>query len=405
MSVYNGFSIGMDEAVYSASDLAIKVRQTGQLAIFDLDGTYTGPPEVRKSMRRIAQEKGFGEVFGSARTPELMITEEYRQVSLENAGLRRPPPLCGEIKGSRKRRYQPLETVPLCEHLLNPDAVISFGVGNFVRAKGVYHWDEEYDRTLGYDWRSIVLSFLQMRVDPTGEMLQHLVPLDNEENYPQKLIDVAPLPHRIGFQFFGPNGLERKLELKRRITELQKCGQVVRNGVVIPGSPIAASIMMVDESHPEASRYTLYLVPRQGTKEKAYNRLLRQTIAASGKRNDEIELFIAGDTLTDFKAGCYLGWWRKQQAVRGTFLLAGGSRLSEYLVGKKRGELFAGESLKRMVNRFKKAEKTNHPGVYRFMAPWSGGEFRRIIIADEAFPGTIAVESLLAYFQSDLCFW
>lgn len=391
------------------SPLFKKVRATGRLAIFDLDGTCTGDPEAKKQLRALAEQKQYAEVFGSARTFELMVSEDVRQMSVgEHSPLHRPQPKCGLREG--KRTYQPLEDVPLFQNLLNPDAVISFGIGNFIRLKdGTYVLDEEYDRLLGLrhwgnDWRTITTIFLE-KIDPDGKFRKALVPLDQDGAYEKGIVDVAPLPYRIGFEFSGPEGFELKCELKERVLQAVMAGRYFHNGRMIPGSHIAAGLAVVDESHPEKGRYMSYLLPRNGTKEKAYNRLLKQTLLLSGKRNSEVELFIAGDTMTDFRAGCYVGWTQKGPAVKGTFLLAGGSRLSEYLVGRKKGERFAGELLDWEIKRFERAEKANHPGVYYFRAPWSGSEFRRIIIADEAFPGTREVESVLAYFESPLCLW
>lgn len=389
------------EAEIGKSVFMRRVEETGRMAFLDIDGTTTGDTWVRSEVREFFEERA-AVAFVSARTPELIMSHAVWSRSYEQGTFFRPAPKPQVVGGAWE--FCPIEQLIEFKHLLDTPAILSFGVGNFFRTSdGSYVRDEAYHRLLGGDdWRhSVALPFLQSEVDHEGELLSHLTILCKDNSHDLGRADVAPPDFRLDFNF---DSLEAKLALTKRIRAMAR-GGVVHNGVAVPRSAIAAGIKVVDESHPELSRFTAYLVSKPAVKEKLLRRVIEQACFFSNRPRRELEVFIAGDTLTDFRAGLLAGWAMEAHAIRGTFFLAGGSRLAPYLVGEQKGMPFAGESLEWARKRLQEAMPGNQPGVYYFRAPWGGNEFRRVIIADEAFPGTIAAESLAAYIHSDLCSW
>jgi len=108
------------------------------------------------------------------------------------------------------------------------------------------------------------------------------------------------------------------------------------------------------------------------------------------------KLLIAGDTLTDFYAGCYAGW-----DADVTYINVGGSRLAQCIEEKTN---FAGVDLRRMHRALR---PTGRKGFSLFDNPLMRGGYtdhgrqRLIVNGDQAYPGTIGAETILAYLQDN----
>jgi hypothetical protein len=113
------------------------------------------------------------------------------------------------------------------------------------------------------------------------------------------------------------------------------------------------------------------------TKEGAFNHVLRRVAHATGIPTEEFTTLSAGDRMPDLRAGLFGG-------NRGFFILAGGSVLTDYLVGSKRGQDFAGQSLAAIVRRLIPVE--GRKGWYLFYM-FGMTHPRVVIIADEAVKG------------------
>ncbi len=82
--------------------------------------------------------------------------------------------------------------------------------------------------------------------------------------------------------------------------------------------------------------------------------------------------------------------------IDATFLLAGDSRLVESLIAPGVAD-FAGEPTGSIRRRL---EQLPARGEYRFRVPLHPASFRRLIVGDQAFPGTSEVETVYRYVEA-----
>lgn len=375
--------------IYAASELAQKTREQKFCSVLDLDGTFAaGSPEARKEVRSRLESRG-ALVFSTARTPELVMSSGAYGASRALSGFTRGAPNWDHKDG--KRAYAPLETLAEFDDQLDPDAVLGFGEGvyvaNKVGTRQAYFLDDEYERLYldpqllddGKPWRAIALAL----VERLG-FEEHLAPIDRAGAYAERLANVEPLRYRIQLDFGGELAVQKKYEILRRIKLEAKRMRVSRK------------IEGVDESKPSddpaQNRATLYLMPPQARKEDMLNRLLTASCRAAQLQSSDVTMLIAGDTLTDFYAGCYAGW-----DADVVFIVVGGSRLSKCIEEKVN---FAGVDLRRMHRGLLPTERK---GFYLFDNPlmrggWiKKGKKRTIVMGDAAYPGTIGAETILAY--------
>ncbi len=368
--------------MYEQSELVKNLKKSGKLFAFDIDGTLSvGSLEARENVKKYARERG-GLLFASARSPELMISSGVLKNSHE-FGFTRPEPHSHFEKNSFT--FAPLETIHEFKDLLDPDAISSFGVGIYLKQNSHFVEDRTFTEPSSHDsWSRDKVMILLRHLDE-GDILEYLPVLEHEGMYNQGKVDIIPLPFRIQINF---PSLELKLNAMKKIEEARTSSdpEILR---------IAQHIIFVDESNPDRivdgklePRYILYLMPEWATKDKALDHIVRK-IEESGTQVTEV--FYAGDTLTDVRAGVYGG-----HNTPGTFILVGGSRLSNYIIDPKL-DTFAGESLVWLKQAL---EKTDKKGVYNFAL--EHGIKRRIVIGDEAYPGTIGSDSILADFESQI---
>mgnify|MGYP001594795005 CR=1 FL=1 len=402
----------MQGNAYEKGLFVAKLQKTKTIVLSDQDGTNTVNSskvhseqeiEDRRRAEEIQHKKGVVTGSVSARTFGLMISEEMRLASVAH-GYDEPPPRWGKDADGRHVYVNPAD-VPFFKYSLDRDVSAGFGSGIIMRNGTGYMVDREYDNFLNYDyiagdmergspepWRQALLAAL-VAVYPAYK--DNLAPMEYGSNYEKGITNVAPLRYRVQFNFEGTEGLERMRELQRAIQE---------EG--IRGNPLMQRIATVDESHPnqsnpEMSRYTLYLIPWGAQKERMINWLVGRCAKAAGLETKDLRLFYAGDTLTDLRAGLYGGGNAETM-----FLLATGSRVAPYIL--ERQAKFGNEPLdflwssqRRPVDRLR---NTREKGVYTFNL--SGGAYykkpNRIVIGDERYPGLTPPGSVHAFLKEFL---
>jgi hypothetical protein len=285
---------------------------------------------------------------------------------------------------NKKRVWQSQETLDEFSHVLDWDIISGVGSGILVKTSDGYHVDHSYEQRLGVSstWRDDALKLLQA-IDKNGDVLSLLAPIEFEEKYKNREVDIYPRPYRVQLDFRGAQGLEMKQEVARRIIEIRRRGSLeMRN--------FARDIVLLDESNPQEDTFTLYIIPKRGTKDRAMDHILKSVADAAHVQTKDLEILYAGDTMTDFRAG-FVGGIDADV----TFLLVGGSRMTPYLYGDKKGKPFAGESLAWIQH---KLTHEISPGVFTFEG--SLGKTRTIVIGDIAFPSTHGPETIAVWLES-----
>lgn len=374
---------------YHGSSLSKAVAASGGcFSAQDIDGTTASyaeaPPEselaAREETDAIAHELG-GVMFNTLRATEMCMSETLLKVSPE---INRLPPLC--LKEGNRRIYAPIESLERFKFNHSPHAIHSVGVGIAVENDGAYHIDGVFEKKLHKDatrWRDRAFSLLPV-LDPDESLglTRDLPAIEFVENYHAGLADVTPLDYRIQLQHVGMDGEAWKAAVRKRLNELR-----MGKG---PAAATARTVRLVDESNPRLGRYVLYMVPFNGTKEKALSHVAHQLCWVHDCHISALQLCIAGDTMTDLWAGLY-----GANGAPGIFALAGGSRLTDYLVGDKKGQRFAGEWLASVSRRL---VANSRKGFYYIQLPCMVLP-RVVVILDEAFPGTTDAQSVANFYK------
>ncbi|HEV8666796.1 MAG TPA: hypothetical protein VN665_03035, partial [Candidatus Paceibacterota bacterium] len=305
------------DAAYTGASYIPKLVQSGTMAMLDLDGTMaSGDPdpserEVRDriGVRELLKSKGVVAGAITARTAGLTLSSAAYQAS-ETLHKAEWPPKWGVDPETHERTNVPLEHVPFFTGCLDWDFTGSFGGPIVIKNGRGYKVDQQYYNLLRFDtndeelaqrreaWRHLMQEFL---FDYLGEFKDYMSKLERLSNYAGGITDSAPLAFRYQFDFFGLAGLEAMKKMAEIIERLRS-----------EGNPLAIRINIVDESKPHPtdpgkSKYTLYLIPWNATKEKMVHRVFSQSVMAAGYEVKNTRLFYAGDTFTDLRAGLYAG--------------------------------------------------------------------------------------------------
>jgi hydroxymethylpyrimidine pyrophosphatase-like HAD family hydrolase len=313
-------------SLYAQSSIVDKLKKTRRIFFFDIDGTlsYRKPFEknwqqeltARKKIRNILST--YPTVAITMRTPGLVLDEDS---------------------------------------LLDFDFIAGIGSGISIRHFDHYVSDEGYIHYLevNKNWREETLEVLQ-KLDP--DFVNYLAPIEYPENFEKGITNVYPLPYRIQLNFSGDKGLSKKMALTK----------VIRTHT---------DLCVIDESRSQEEFYSIYILPKHGSKEK--------TLDYSMTQLGNYDIYIAGDTFVDLRM---LACTKLERDI--TFLLAGGSRITPYLQNKT----YAGESLD-WLKPYLKYEIQS--GVYEYTHPLGG--HRTLIIGDVVFPNTIGPETVLAWLE------
>ena len=367
-----------DKSAYLGTVLANKAGESRVLSFMDVDGTtasYSEEPsdqeiEARREIREILETHG-GYVLTTARTPELCMSEGVLAAS-RAAGFTRLDPKCHVENGVRV--YRPLSMIRKYAHLTDPDAIHSIGEGILVKRDDAFYPDLDfYNRyqVAKKEWKEGVRLLLK-EVDVDLQIQEGFSKLEDPDSHKNGEVDVQEVECR--FEITAKPGVDGRAWKNLVRERLHKYRHERHESY----TPIAKSIEFIDESNPAKDRYQLYLVPhRRLTKEGAFNHVLKRVSVATEVPTEEFTTLSAGDRVPDLKAGLFGG-------NRGFFILAGGSVLTDYLVGSKRGQDFAGQSLTSIVRRLVPVE--GRKGWYLFKM-LGMSHHRIVIIADEAVKG------------------
>ena len=373
------------------SPLLERARDNRHISFVDVDGTIAGYAErpskqeieARREIREILDNQG-GLVLSTMRTPELCMSEKTFKAS-RDAGFCRGEPHC-HVDESKRRAYQPLNTLLKYIHNLDPHCISNPGTGVWVYKGDSYHHDHSLfvrHQKINGQWRADVEKLLEV-VDTDRAIRDTFSKLECPENYRNGDTDVQTLSYRFELTYKRAEDAPKWREFVReRLHSLR--------GTKHPLASVANTIEIVDESVPMRGHYQLYLLPRRLTKEGAANHILNSISLESGIPTREFTTVTFGDRMPDLKAGLVGGY-----DTRGFFVLAGGSPLAEYLIGNKRGQDYAGQSLKSIVRRLKPI--CGRKGFYTFFV--YGMPCPRVIaILDEAFPHKTDAESIYEFLK------
>lgn len=409
--------------------LLSKFRTNQTLVVSDYDKTQTtgslhpGEQELsdREAGVRIAEEHGAVLACITARTPGLAMSRR-RYLESVALGYTEPPPRWHRDPVTRKFvEVDPAEE-PFFRHNYDWPIIGSFGRGLLVQNGVGYRVDKGYEQMLDADvtnpdntvrktvvapsrfdrepvketetpspWRLAVMGFIY---DHLQFALDNLADIEIGKKYYDGETNVAPLPYRVQFNFFGPKGYKRMVEIKRVLKEKKQAND-----------PLARRLFTVDESRlnadPDKREYVLYFVPWCGRKENMFNRMLSQMVQASGilpqgvqqaevvaAAYRSIKLFYAGDSPTDLRIGLLGGG-----SAQTHFLLPTGSDLAPIIMarGKRYGVvdlsmLWEDPTKKRLNPRL---VPTGRTGEYRFVhkvQKMMGHSSNIVVIADERYP-------------------
>jgi len=358
----------------------------------------------------------------SARTPGMMMDTERYMASAAN-GYGELLPRLHKDPATDRYQYRDPATIPFYKNAVNRKIIGSFGWGILVEDGKGYRVDKTYEQMLSLDVPlkqkvngSNVQGFVDLSAPPVSELevpstwrlaamtfivehclrfRGHLAPIESIERYHEMKTDVAPPPYRTQFDFVGRAGHAKLLELKKIIRRQKELINL-----------FALRLHTIDESRineedPEQSRYTLYMVPWYGRKENMFNWMLKQCTSAARLAPSDMNLFYAGDSLTDLKVGLWGGGDARVQ-----FVLPAGSVLAPYLVGRRKkygvvdlSFLWANPIIKRLEPRLM---PTGRSGEYRFVLRARGGRQNTLVIADERYPNLTPPGSVAAFLEEYL---
>lgn len=385
------------------------------VCISDIDGTLKREHPTRSeinaanAVRRFVNERGtFGVV--TAQAPEMCMSSGVYAASVLYGGFKRARPKLTLEDG--RYVYNPPELMEERQAFTDPDLIMSLGTGNHCRTtSGFYSPDRGFDTLLGgKEWRESAKRAVRnaseaMRLERPVQAIDlesYYSLIEDPASYETGLKDVMPLEYRLQFEFLLEDAREN-LHLKERtkvailsaIGGLEFASKLGTKGVELAElvrefKPILNNFVITDESSPERNRLLFYATPRLATKEHMVNRALTRMFG-----NEVIEdLLIAGDMPPDIRAGVNT----EDPVKRKSFLLVGGSPLSEYLVPgtDEPNKLYAGESFRWLHRTLEPMERV---GFGRLRT--EDGKEIRFINGAIAYPGTKGPETIKAYLEDE----
>ncbi len=395
-----------------------------KIAFLDIDSTLSGDPQEAVKVRKLLDEKGYVVFFVSSRTEEMTMSRDEYQKSVK-MGLERPVPKLA-LGNDGKRVEAFADEVGDFAGLYDADGMASAtGSKIFLRQQpGGYQEDKNFTEKMKEDsknFRQKTMGILN-GIDPEHSLFT-VSPVDYSGNFDQGITDVESPDFRIQLNFQSQAGearpdttgateqavdssaeqkksdLQRKLETEKRIRNLlenpdvdSKVKSFVRN------------LKITDDSNPDKGRYSLYLTPLHGSKERAVDTILKQLSEKLGVGFKDFDLFIAGDSWPDVAMGLYAG-----RSAKVDFFVAAGSRLTNLLPEQPLTEEtireFAGERLPLLSRFFGRDE-----GVITFKRPskldFEGNRVNRertVFIGDKMFPdSSSAPQSVRQFIETKL---
>jgi hypothetical protein len=381
-----GSNSGVDDPYaksIAASTLRARLERHEQPAIacLDIDSTLTGDRTLANAVRARLEELSYVVMFDTSRTEEMLMTAATYQATRRRGLFFRPPPHLGECNGSRT--YVPPEEAEATGILDGDLIAASTGTRILVRQQdGTYLSDRAYAILAGQpapDWRSSALRLLT-------DLFAHgcpgtLASIESVKNYDTRCSDVFPPDYRIQINL---QTVEEKFRLLQGIEQARRTASRHYG----PYAGILRNLRVTDDSRPETGGYKLFLTPRKLSKARAIEHVVASLCRRLKIERARLSILFAGDSFPDVGMGLHGGL-----GTDATFLLAGGSRLVESLTHDDAGN-FAGEPMRAIRRRLRRA---GAPGRYRFEMPLPVGGSRELIIGDQIYPGTQAVETVYRY--------
>ncbi|MEK7557017.1 MAG: hypothetical protein AAB538_03510 [Patescibacteria group bacterium] len=365
-------------AVYQHSSALQKLRQPHQggqplqVAFLDIDGTFSGTPSEQQALRDLLETRGFVVVLVTARTSETCITKEAREKSSAEIRQRPLANLVSYATGKLKPGYP--EETPAFTGLRDPDAIIGTLGGELAvrQVTGGYAADESYLAQAGAapnEWRSQVVETLHRLEQTRGVSFGSLNPNEVGEHYRQGKHGVYFPQYRIETCFESLHEQETFASALAEVQVQETTPAVIKQLTLTHENAFAATPPV----------YKTYIQPQGMKKVDGVNRVYRQ-LHVNLSPSAKIEVLIAGDSPADLEMGLYGA--PKSQA---TFLIPGGAMLYQDLQS---------ETLHNIRQQMTKRQNndTITTGVYQFP-----NTSRQVILGDEAFPGTVGPQTLMAW--------
>jgi hypothetical protein len=268
-----------------------------------------------------------------------------------------------------KRLYIPPEQAEP-EGILDPDIVAgSSGTAIYVKqVNSGYIKDSSYHDSIKLSpayWRQEVLKTIQ-----SIPINVEINDIEYAENYEKNVTDVYPPDYRVEVHLSNE---KIKSSFVKQFMELS--------------SKKKLNLQLVDDSFPKMQKFSVYISPASLSKHQAVNWVINSLCSELAILHASLNVFIFGDSFPDLKMGL-------QSAAQSptTFLLVGGSPLSKYLTDDSK--TFANENLQEIK---RNVIPTKIKGFYQYTIPHQ--QPKTMIIGDQAFPGTIGPETILAYLK------
>lgn len=383
----------MEVDAYRDSSLVKKVAKTRKIAFLDIDATMTSPDKAKQEMARKKLEKaGYAVVYVTSRTYETNISDEKRRNSHD---LDRP-----ESKSGVPGKLVHVDPAKMEEMrgLLDPDVMIdTTGTNIAVLQKNgkEYKIDKEFRAEMkseAAEWRSFSFEIMDVVNAVARERLCVAREIEHDDKkYHSGHVGVYLPDYRVQIDFDN-------LEKKKHFVDIVNKIKVDRGSLKLFGERFYKDILnlkILDESRTSTSEISVHLMPRLGGKERAVEKVVDAVTRQLDLSRKDLKVLIAGDSYADLSMGLY-----GAARTNATFLLVGGSRLKDVLTTEAaKGEQseFAGEKLSALKTRFVKDLKSEEAGDYEYKAPML--EKREVVVGDEAFPGTKAAETIIAFLE------
>jgi hydroxymethylpyrimidine pyrophosphatase-like HAD family hydrolase len=403
-----------------------------RLIFADVDSTLVGAPKKHEAditpgkrevdtttaVRNLLEEQHYGVALVTARTEEMVLDEEARNLSPD---FTRPVPKLGKNEYGLHTYVDPrdVETAGI----LNPDIVAgSTGAAIVVRQEdGSYTPDTKFQQKMQLEsgkWREtthIVAEKIMASVNKDGDVMA-ISKDEDHENYEKGVTNIAPPDYRMALEFKNE---EAKLACAAKLRELRKLAlaykpiledpqadrrakdEILAKGFTLDVCDQLFRYRLTDDSNPDKGKYAYYLTPKAGFKARAVQEAVDSMAQTLAIDKSAMDVLIAGDGFPDLTMGLYgaLG-------TNVTFLVANGSRLESALSTAAHEKIsdqaqddeiaaFAGEPLSAIKRRF---EPTDQTGIYTFHTPLFGD--RKVVLLGEIYPEDSAPEGIRDYLES-----
>src|SRR6266480_4472537 len=345
-----------------------------KIAFVDIDATFTGHSTVTRKARVKLEELGYALVFVTARTEEMVMSQDEYQKSLQ-LGCIRPKPFLKK----QQNIYTYVDPKVHNTNLVDPDIIIgSTGTQILVKQiSGGYAPDVSFEKQFVFSpriWREKVLKFIHM-IDPE-ETFVHLAPIESEKNYREQKTNVFPPAYRVMLFF---KNLAGKIYFLQEIEKRKHTDTFL------------SLLNFIDDSHPEKEEFITYITPHKTSKRFAVEHVVDHIIKQTHIQKSELHVLLAGDSFPDLTMLLYGAIGTKATAIA-----VGGSRLTQVLTHES-NHMYAGENM--FLHKKKLKIQKGKTGHYNFttIIEKETIHIRNIIFGDQAFPKTKGPETILAY--------